>query len=118
MSSRVSKIPNHLHNTSANLGDWFARQIDELTFLALMQRPKGVLYMPEDAKENWVLFNTQYNFMALPVSVAVEVMKHMVCLESIGGKMELSDKEIKVQMLNKDAMTVAIAKHKMVSKAE
>ena len=68
-------------------------------------------------KENWVLFQTKYEYMALPVSLATEVMKYMIVMKKETG-FELSDDEISIRMLNADAMTVARVKAKMKPKEE
>jgi len=68
-------------------------------------------------KENWVLFQTKYEYMALPVSLATEVMKYMIVMKK-EKTFELSDDEISIRMLNADAMTVARVKAKMKPKEE
>ena len=68
-------------------------------------------------KENWVLFQTKYEYMALPVSLATDVMKYMIAMKK-EKTFELSDDEISIRMLNADAMTVARVKAKMKPKEE
>lgn len=62
--------------------------------------------------ENWVLFQSRYDYMAIPASLAVEVMKSMKVMDSAHNLSKSSD--INIKMINAEQMTVAIAKYKML----
>lgn len=69
-------------------------------------------------EENWMLFQSRYDYIALPISVAVEVLKHMKVVSKSGSKIELATGEATVQIVSGEQMTVALVKAKLLPKEE
>ena len=67
-------------------------------------------------EQNWILIQTRYDYMALPVDVALEVLKTMRLVTHSGGKVELSDSEVGVKLVSGGQMHVALVKSKMLPK--
>jgi hypothetical protein len=65
---------------------------------------------------NWILFQTRYDYMALPVDLATEVLRHMKMMSKDNGQWEIAQNEISIQLLPSEKMTVALVKAKMLGK--
>jgi hypothetical protein len=67
---------------------------------------------------NWILLQSRYDYIALPVELAVEVMKHMRVVSKSGNKIELTTGDVNAVIISGDQMTVALVKSKVLPKEE
>jgi hypothetical protein len=72
--------------------------------------------LTNSTEDNWLLIQTRYDYMALPVEVALEALKHMRVVSMTNGKVEVSNGEVSVKLIGGDQMTVALVKAKMTPK--
>jgi hypothetical protein len=73
--------------------------------------------LPTDSNgENWILIQSRYDYIALPASMATEVLKVMRVVSKSGGKIELANEGAQIHVVSHEQMCVAIAKAKMLPK--
>jgi hypothetical protein len=66
--------------------------------------------------ENWILIQSRYDYIALPATMAVEVLKSMRIVSKSGNKIELAGEGASFHVISHEQMCVAIAKSKMLPK--
>lgn len=64
--------------------------------------------------QNWILLQSRYDYIALPVDLAVEVMKVMRLVTKSGNKIDLATGDVSVIVISAEQMTVALVKAKML----
>jgi len=69
-----------------------------------------------DPESNWILIQTRYEYMALPIDVAMEVLKHARMVDHSNGKISLSSGDMNLKLATGDQMHVALVKSKMLPK--
>ena len=71
--------------------------------------------LPTFSTENWLVLSTRYDYMALPIEIGVEVLKHMRMMTKTGSKWEISSNgDVQVSVVNGETMTVALVKARML----
>lgn len=68
--------------------------------------------------QNWILLQSRYDYIALPVDLAVEVMKVMRLVTKSGNKIDLATGDVSVIVISAEQMTVALVKAKMLPPEE
>lgn len=71
-----------------------------------------------DLEENWVLLQSRYDYIALPISLGLEVMKVMKVVTKAGSKIDLSTSDATATIVSGEQMKVALVKSKMLPKED
>jgi hypothetical protein len=67
---------------------------------------------------NWILLQSRYDYIALPVELAVEVMKNMRLVSKSGDRIEVNTGDVNAIIVSGEQMAVALVKAKMLPKEE
>jgi len=64
--------------------------------------------------ENWILFQSRYDWIALPAELGVEVMKHLRTMNKGSAGWSVSNESASIALMTGDQMRVAQVKAKLV----
>jgi hypothetical protein len=71
-----------------------------------------------ESEDNWILIQSRYDYIALPVELATQVLRRMRVVTKNNGKIELANEGAQIHVISNEQMQVALVKARMLPKED